>query len=130
MSAARRFHRYKRGSLSITTSFPSACPSLFCIRLVHTRKPDTFKMGELPQRFKQSLESTKAEYKQLGKSGLRVSVPILGAMSFGSKSWQPWVLEEDQVRLPIRRWGITNGADVNFRLSQSSKLRTKKGSIP
>lgn len=87
-------------------------------------------MGEIPQGFKQSLESTKAEYKQLGKSGLRVSVPILGAMSFGSKSWQPWVLEEDQVRLPIRRWGITNGADVNFRLSQSSKLRTTKGSIP
>ena len=38
-----------------------------------------------------------AEYKQLGKSGLRVSVPILGAMSFGDKRWQNWVIEEDQV---------------------------------
>ena len=40
----------------------------------------------------------KAEYKQLGKSGLRVSVPILGAMSFGDKRWQEWVIEEDTVR--------------------------------
>ncbi|KAL8798078.1 MAG: hypothetical protein Q9182_006968 [Xanthomendoza sp. 2 TL-2023] len=38
----------------------------------------------------------KAEYKQLGKSGLRVSVPILGAMSFGDKRWMPWVIEEEE----------------------------------
>lgn len=41
-----------------------------------------------------------AEYKQLGKSGLRVSVPILGAMSFGDKRWAPWVIEEEQVTQP------------------------------
>ena len=29
----------------------------------------------------------RVEYRQLGKSGLRVSVPILGAMSFGDKRW-------------------------------------------
>lgn len=39
-----------------------------------------------------------AEYKQLGKSGLRVSVPILGAMSFGDKRWMEWVTEEADVR--------------------------------
>ena len=42
-----------------------------------------------------------AEYKQLGKSGLRVSVPILGAMSFGDKKWQEWVIEEDKVCSPV-----------------------------
>lgn len=41
-----------------------------------------------------SISETKAEYKRLGSSGLRVSVPILGAMSFGDKAWQPWVIEE------------------------------------
>lgn len=56
-------------------------------------------MENIPERLKRSLEGTKAEYKQLGKSGLRVSVPILGAMSFGTHSWQPWVLEENKVRL-------------------------------
>lgn len=27
------------------------------------------------------------EYVRLGKSGLRISVPIVGAMSFGSDKW-------------------------------------------
>ncbi|KZV98766.1 Aldo/keto reductase [Exidia glandulosa HHB12029] len=35
-------------------------------------------------------------YRQLGKSGLRVSVPIIGAMSFGHKDWASWVIEEEQ----------------------------------
>jgi aryl-alcohol dehydrogenase-like predicted oxidoreductase len=35
------------------------------------------------------------EYRTLGKSGLKVSVPILGAMSFGSSKWGPWVLDEE-----------------------------------
>ncbi|KAL1740484.1 NADP-dependent oxidoreductase domain-containing protein [Schizophyllum fasciatum] len=42
----------------------------------------------------------RVQYRQLGKSGLRVSVPILGAMSFGSKEWGPWVLEADEA-LPV-----------------------------
>ncbi|KAK7055268.1 Aldo/keto reductase [Favolaschia claudopus] len=36
------------------------------------------------------------EYRQLGKSGLRVSVPIVGGMSFGSSSWLPWVIDADK----------------------------------
>ncbi|KAH7106241.1 Aldo/keto reductase [Auriculariales sp. MPI-PUGE-AT-0066] len=43
-------------------------------------------MSNLPQ----------AVYRQLGKSGLRISVPIIGAMSFGHKDWAPWVIEEEQ----------------------------------
>ena len=39
-----------------------------------------------------------AEYRQLGKSGLRVSVPILGAMSIGDKRWMDWIIEENEVR--------------------------------
>jgi hypothetical protein len=52
---------------------------------------------ELPPRVKESIAETKATYKQLGKSGLRVSVPIFGAMSFGSNDWASWVIEEDKV---------------------------------
>ncbi|KAJ7133521.1 NADP-dependent oxidoreductase domain-containing protein [Mycena epipterygia] len=40
--------------------------------------------------------SNKVAYRQVGKSGLRVSVPILGGMSFGSPKWKPWVLPEDK----------------------------------
>jgi len=46
---------------------------------------------------KNSVEATKVEYRQLGKCGLRVSIPILGAMSFGDKSWKEWILDEDKV---------------------------------
>ena len=97
LSPAFRFHHYKGDRLPTTASFLPTRPFFPYTRFVQTRTPDTFKMGDLPERFKLSLESTKAEYKQLGKSGLRVSVPILGAMSFGSQAWQPWVLEEDKV---------------------------------
>jgi len=36
----------------------------------------------------------------LGKSGLKVSKVILGAMSYGSSKWQPWVLDEAE-SLPL-----------------------------
>ena len=47
-----------------------------------------------------SVEAAKAEYKQLGKCGLRVTVPIFGAMSLGSPEWQSWVLDEESA-LPL-----------------------------
>jgi hypothetical protein len=37
------------------------------------------------------------QYRRLGKSGLRVSVPILGGASLGSSKWMPWVLDEAEV---------------------------------
>ena len=40
------------------------------------------------------------EYANLGNSGLKVSRIILGCMSYGSKEWQPWLLEEDEA-LPL-----------------------------
>ena len=36
------------------------------------------------------------EYTRLGKSGLKISRIGLGMMSYGSKSWRPWVLEEEE----------------------------------
>ncbi|KAL9002639.1 MAG: hypothetical protein Q9188_004439 [Gyalolechia gomerana] len=40
------------------------------------------------------------EYTRLGKSGLKISKIILGAMSYGSPDWAQWVLPEEQ-SLPI-----------------------------
>ncbi len=54
------------------------------------------KNPEMPKELKESLEGTKVSYAQLGKSGLRVSVPVLGAMSFGHKDWMDWVVEEKE----------------------------------
>ncbi|KAI9725626.1 MAG: hypothetical protein M1828_002911 [Chrysothrix sp. TS-e1954] len=53
----------------------------------------------------------KAEYRQLGKSGLRVSVPILGAMSIGDKRWAPWVLGEDEA-LPLLKAAYDKGINT------------------
>lgn len=40
------------------------------------------------------------EYVNLGNSGLKVSRIILGCMTFGSKEWVPWVMNEEE-SLPI-----------------------------
>jgi aryl-alcohol dehydrogenase-like predicted oxidoreductase len=75
---------------------------------------------QIPESLQKSVEATKVEYVRLGKSGLRVSVPILGAMSFGSPEWfvfftipyysnwhvsnicrAPWVIDEEKVHFPV-----------------------------
>jgi len=43
------------------------------------------------------------EYARLGRTGLKVSRICLGCMTYGSKSWRPWVLEEDESRPFIQR---------------------------
>ncbi|KAF2816022.1 aldo-keto reductase-like protein [Mytilinidion resinicola] len=57
------------------------------------------------------LAESKAEYRQLGKSGLRVSVPILGAMSLGDKRTLPWSLEEKEA-LPILKAAYDRGVNT------------------
>jgi len=56
-------------------------------------------------------------YHRLGKSGLRVSNPILGCMSFGSDKWGGWVINEDKA-LPLLKaaWdhGVTSWDTANI----------------
>jgi len=68
-----------------------------------------------------SINETKADYKQLGKSGLRVSVPILGAMSFGDPAWQPWVIKEDEA-LPLLKAAYDRGLNTWDTVSPSSSM--------
>ncbi|KAH8813819.1 NADP-dependent oxidoreductase domain-containing protein [Flagelloscypha sp. PMI_526] len=42
------------------------------------------------------MSTAKVYYRRLGGSGLRVSVPIFGAMNLGSKQWMPWVTEGEE----------------------------------
>jgi hypothetical protein len=53
--------------------------------------------SQIPPEIQASVDGTKVEYVRLGKSGLHVSVPILGAMSFGDPGWNSWVLDEEKV---------------------------------
>src|ERR1700733_4834921 len=43
------------------------------------------------------------EYVNLGKAGVKVSRICLGAMTYGSKQWREWVLEEEESRPFFRR---------------------------
>ena len=58
-----------------------------------------------------SIANTKATYKRLGSSGLRVSVPIFGAMSFGDPAWQPWVIDEEKA-LPLLKAAYDRGLNT------------------
>jgi len=62
----------------------------------------------------ESAAATLVEYKRLGNSGLRVSMPIFGCMSFGSSKWAPWVIEEEKVCLHCLStcWNSVNEADM------------------
>lgn len=51
------------------------------------------------------------KYTRLGQSGLVVSRIALGCMSFGSRAWRPWMLEEDDA-MPFFRRAVELG--INF----------------
>ncbi|RFU35398.1 hypothetical protein B7463_g952, partial [Scytalidium lignicola] len=65
----------------------------------------------LPPSLQESVDNSKVEYVNLGKSGLRVSVPILGAMSIGHPDWAPWVLDEEK-SLPILKAAYDRGLNT------------------
>jgi aryl-alcohol dehydrogenase (NADP+) len=43
------------------------------------------------------------DYLNIGRTGLKVSRLCLGAMTYGSKKWRPWVLDEEESRPFLRR---------------------------
>lgn len=51
------------------------------------------------------------QYANLGKTGMKVSRLCLGMMSYGSKSWRDWVLDEEQAKPFIKR---ALDAGINF----------------
>jgi len=65
----------------------------------------------MPDSLKNSLENTKVDYVRLGNSGLKISVPVLGAMSFGDPQWMQWVLDEDK-SLPLLKAAYDRGVNT------------------
>ena len=51
------------------------------------------------------------DYVRLGKTGLKVSRLCLGCMTYGAKSWRPWILEMDEAK-PFFQTAIEKG--INF----------------
>ncbi len=51
------------------------------------------------------------EYVKFGKTGMKVSRLCLGMMTYGSKKWREWVLEEEQAKPFVKR---ALEAGINF----------------
>ncbi|KAL1678021.1 NADP-dependent oxidoreductase domain-containing protein [Schizophyllum commune] len=79
------------------------------------------------------MSAPSAKYTQLGKSGLRVSVPIVGAMSYGNPKWaatdesMQWVLDEKRA-LPILKAAWDRG--INASSPNSSRRYVFRYSLP
>ncbi|ENH69232.1 hypothetical protein FOC1_g10004766 [Fusarium oxysporum f. sp. cubense race 1] len=56
-------------------------------------------------------QATCMGYNRLGRSGLKISKVILGAMSYGSRDWLKWVLEEDEA-LPLLEHAFKAGINT------------------
>lgn len=64
-------------------------------------------------------------HRRLGKSGLKISKIILGAMSYGTPDWQGWVLnEEDSLPLLEHAYkvGLNTWDTVSFPFPTSPQL--------
>ncbi|KAJ5089587.1 Versiconal hemiacetal acetate reductase [Penicillium argentinense] len=57
------------------------------------------------------MSDTQMEYLRLGNSGLKISKIILGTMSYGSKQWQDWVLDEEE-SLPLIEHAYKRGINT------------------
>lgn len=68
-------------------------------------------MPELAAGLKESVANSKCEYRRLGNSGLRVSVPIFGCMSFGDRRTLDWAIEEDEA-LPLLKAAYDRGLNT------------------
>ncbi|KAI1184608.1 aldo-keto reductase [Nemania serpens] len=68
-------------------------------------------LAKIPMALRESIAVSKAEYRRLGNSGLRVSNPILGGLSLGSSRWLPWVQDEDKA-LKILKTAYDNGINT------------------
>ncbi|KAI1854472.1 hypothetical protein JX266_000590 [Neoarthrinium moseri] len=67
--------------------------------------------SDLPASLQESVASSKCEYRRLGKSGLKVSVPIFGCMSFGEPAAQSWAIPEEEA-LPLLKAAYDRGMNT------------------
>lgn len=66
---------------------------------------------EMTPELVKSLEDTKVQYRRLGQSGLKVSVPIFGCMSFGDPKSLDWAIGEDEA-LPLLKAAYDRGLNT------------------
>lgn len=68
-------------------------------------------MSTVPKALQESVDASRCEYRTLGKSGLRISVPIFGCMSFGDSKSLDWALDEEDA-LPLLKYAYDHGLNT------------------
>ncbi|KAH6617682.1 NADP-dependent oxidoreductase domain-containing protein [Chaetomium sp. MPI-SDFR-AT-0129] len=68
-------------------------------------------MPPIPAGLQESIDNSKCEYRRLGKSGLTVSVPIFGCMSFGDPRTLDWAIGEEEA-LPLLKAAYDRGLNT------------------
>jgi aryl-alcohol dehydrogenase-like predicted oxidoreductase len=68
-------------------------------------------MAAIPASIQASLETSKCEYRNLGKTGLRISVPIFGCMSFGDPRTLNWAIGEEEA-MPLLKAAYDRGLNT------------------
>jgi len=68
-------------------------------------------MPPVPPSLQASVDASKCEYRRLGNSGLRVSVPIFGCMSFGDPRTLDWAIGEEEA-LPLLKAAYDRGLNT------------------
>ncbi|EXF77332.1 oxidoreductase [Colletotrichum fioriniae PJ7] len=68
-------------------------------------------MSPLSPSVQRSIANTKVDYRILGESGLRVSVPIVGCMSIGNPEWADWVIGPERA-LPVLKAAYDRGVNT------------------
>ncbi|KAH6698480.1 aldo-keto reductase [Leptodontidium sp. MPI-SDFR-AT-0119] len=72
-----------------------------------------FQAPACPPSLQRSRDQTKVAYKQLGNSGLRISVPILGTMAFGIKTLGlPWLVDDEKSILELLKGAYERGLNT------------------
>ncbi|XXH05179.1 hsp90 co-chaperone Cdc37 [Hypoxylon texense] len=71
----------------------------------------TMASAPIPPSLEKSLQQSKCEYRQLGNSGLRISVPVFGCMNFGSTKAQSWAVDEAEA-LPLLKYAYDKGLNT------------------
>ena len=66
------------------------------------------------------------DYVRLGSTGLKVSRLCLGCMTYGSKKWRDWVLDEDESR-PFFRRALEAGINFFDTADMYSRRRERRG---
>jgi len=72
---------------------------------------------------------------RLGKSGLKISKVILGAMSYGSSDWQEWVLNEEEslpllehaYKVGLNTWDTARRLTTEHRVCRAKRWRDNIG---